>query len=329
MVAQTVQQGTESFRGVRPLNPTHDLRQVALLLEESFRQDLGALHAWSRIPILREIGASLVATAFMPVPTESLRGFVYEENGTIVGNVTLTLDDSRERRWMISNVAVAEKFRRHGIARQLMLAAIDEARARGAQWIILNVRPWNEAAVHLYEGLGFDTIDTETQYVRTHARTLTAEPLPIRLLRTNELRAAFELARAGMGERLRMFRPPALSEFGVRLEDRFAESTLDLFIMQVTRRYGYFENDVLTATVTIHAQRVGSPHKLNVYVLPAARGRVENGLVAAALHGLDAFPARDIETRALASHEALVHAYVDAGFIPTRGLTLMAKGFRY
>src|ERR1700687_1055106 len=141
MVAQTVQRGTDSFRGVRPINPPHDMRQVALLLEESFRQDLGALHSWSRIPLVREIGATLVATAFMPVPTESLRGFVYEENVHILGNVTLTLDDSRERRWMISNVAVSEKFRRHGIARQLMLAAIDEARARGAQWVILNVRP--------------------------------------------------------------------------------------------------------------------------------------------------------------------------------------------
>lgn len=105
MVAQIVRQGTESFRGVRPLNPTRDLPQIALLLEEAFRQDLGALHAWSRVPILREIGATLISTAFMPMPTESLRGFVYEENGHIFGNVTLTLDDSRERRWMISNVA--------------------------------------------------------------------------------------------------------------------------------------------------------------------------------------------------------------------------------
>ncbi|TAH50534.1 MAG: GNAT family N-acetyltransferase [Chloroflexota bacterium] len=328
MVAQIVRQGTESFRGVRPLNPTRDLPQIALLLEEAFRQDLGALHAWSRVPILREIGATLISTAFMPMPTESLRGFVYEENGHIFGNVTLTLDDSRERRWMISNVAVSEKYRRRGIARQLMLAAIDEARARSAQWLILNVRPWNESAIRLYEGLGFEAVDTETEYVRTRARVLAYEPLPIRPLRNNELRAGYMLARAGMNEKLQLFRPPGISEFGVRFEDRLAERTLDLFILQSTERYGYFENEVLLGTVSLHAQRVGTPHKLDIRVMPAARGRIENGLLAAALQRLNQFAARDISMRVLASHHELVQASADAGFVPTRGLTLMAKGFR-
>lgn len=329
MVAQTVQRGTQSFRGVRPLNPTRDLRQVALLLEEAFRADLGALHAWSRVPILREVGAALISTAFMPVPTESLRGFVYEEHGQIVGNVTLTLDDSRERRWMISNVAVAEKYRRRGIARQLMLAALDEAHERNAAWVILNVRPWNESALHLYQALGFETVDTETQYVRTRARGVNFMPVPLRPLRNQELRAAFDLARLGMTEQLRLFRPPALSEFGVRVEDRFAEGMLDLFALQSTERYGYFVDDVLTATVVLHAQRVGTPHKMEIRVLPAARGTLENGLVAAALNRLNQFATRDIETRALASHTELVNALADSGFIPTRGLTLMAKGFRH
>jgi ribosomal protein S18 acetylase RimI-like enzyme len=329
MVAQIVQQRTESFRGVRALNPARDLRQVALLLEESFRQDLGALHAWSRVPLLRDVGAALLSTAFMPVPTDSLRGFVYEENGQILGNVTLTLDDARERRWMISNVAVAEKYRRRGIARQLMLAAIDEARARSAQWIILNVRPWNEGAIRLYEALGFSTVDTETEYVRTRARTIAHAPLPLRPLQNQELRAAFDLARAGMNEWLREFRPPALAEFGVRFEDRLAERSLDFFILQSTQRLGYFENDVLLGSVTLHAQRVGTPHKIDLRVLPTARGRIENGLVAAALQALERFPTRDIETRVLSSHAALVAALADAGFIPVRGLTLMAKGFRF
>jgi hypothetical protein len=79
----------------------------------------------------------------------------------------------------------------------------------------------------------------------------------------------------------------------------------------------------------IHAQRIGTPHKLEIRVLPAARGRLEDGLVAAALGRLRAFPERDIETRVLTSHEELVRAFGEVGFIPTRGLTLMAKGFRY
>ena len=156
--------------------PRRDLRQVALLLEDAFRQDLGALHSWSQVPVLRDVGAALLSTAFMPVSPENLRGFVYEENGRIIGNVTLTLDDGRRFRWLISNVAVAEEYRRRGIARQMMLAAVEEARIRGAQWIILNVRPWNLGAESLYESLGFEIVDTESHYVRTRARAYSYIP---------------------------------------------------------------------------------------------------------------------------------------------------------
>lgn len=327
MVAQIVRQGAHSFSGVRPINPARDLRQVALLLEESFRDDLGALHAWARVPLVRDVGAALAATAFMPVPAESLRGFVYEENGRILGNVTLTLDDNRSARWMISNVAVAPKYRRRGIARQLMQAAIDEARARSAHWLILNVRPWNTGAQQLYEALGFQEVDTEMQYVRTRARPFAEAPLPIRRLRDKEHRAAYQLALESMNELLRLFRPPNPNEFGVRWDDRFAEAALDLFILQATERWGYFQNDTLTAVITLHAQKIGSPHKLALCVLPGARGSIERGLVAAALKRLADFPPRELQARALTSHTQLTHALGDAGFIPIRGLTLMYKSF--
>lgn len=329
MVAQIVRQGSQSFSGVRPLNPGRDLTQVALLLEEAFRQDLGALHMWARVPVLRNIGAALASTAFMPMPTESLRGFVYEENGHILGNVTLTLDDSRSARWMISNVAVAEKYRRRGLGRLLMQAAIDEARERNARWLILNVRPWNTGAQRLYEALGFHVVDTEMQYVRTRPRAFDAAPLPIRRLRAQEYRAAYQLTLDSMDELLRQFRPPAVSDYAVRLEDRLSEHALDFFIMQSTERWGLFQDGVMTAALTLHAQKLGTPHKLDFRVLPQARGQVEDGLVAAALRRLDNFPQRDIQARALTGHAAMVNALAGAGFIPTRGLTLMYKDFRY
>lgn len=326
MVAQVARETSTRFTGLRPLNPTRDLAAVALLLEESFREDLGALHLWSRVPFVREVGAVLLSTAFMPVPPDLLRGFVWEEHGQIVGNVTLTLDDQRTARWMISNVAVAEKFRRRGIARALMSASLAEAQDRHARWVILNVRPHNLGAIELYESLGFETIDTESHFVRTpaRARRLSAAPLPIQRLRDHERRAAYELTRAAIGERLRAFRSPPISEFGVRLEDRVAERITDLFIAQSTDRYGYFENDELNALVTLRAQRLGTPHTLDIRVAVPARGRVEEGLVAAALHRLSHFPERDINVRLLTSHRELVEALSGAGFVPTRGLTLMA-----
>jgi hypothetical protein len=131
-----------------------------------------------------------------------------------------------------------------------------------------------------------------------------------------------------MNAPLREFRPPSMAQFGVRLEDRFAERLVDVFSLQSTERYGYFDHNVLTGVISLHAQRIGTPHSLDIRVLPDARGAVERGLVAAALARLDAFPPREIQMRVLASHRELVIALADVGFVPTRGLTLMARNLR-
>ena len=60
---------------------------------------------------------------------------------------------------------------------------------------------------------------------------------------------------------------------------------------------------------------------------PEARGRLEEGVLAFALRRLAEFPRREISARVLTSHPELVEALGHAGFIPTRGLMLMAREF--
>jgi ribosomal-protein-alanine N-acetyltransferase len=55
----------------------------------------------------------------------------------------------------ILNLAVAPALRRHGIARQLVLAAIKRAYVKGARLAFLEVRASNAAAQKLYSSLGF------------------------------------------------------------------------------------------------------------------------------------------------------------------------------
>src|SRR3972149_10055896 len=45
-------------------------------------------------------------------------GFVWEESGRIVGNVSVGKINGAGQRWMIANVAVLSSYRRRGIARQ-------------------------------------------------------------------------------------------------------------------------------------------------------------------------------------------------------------------
>jgi ribosomal protein S18 acetylase RimI-like enzyme len=328
MVAEAVSRATSSFRGVRPFNSSRDLRGVAVLLEHAFREDLTYLQLWSRVPLLRNFSAYLWAASFAPSMPDALFGFVWEHDRRIVGNVTISPDESKRQHWLVSNVAVDEKFRRQGIGRQLMEAAITEARGRGAEAMVLNVRPHNEAAIRLYEKLGFQQLDTEMGYVLSRQVPTHASKLPVRRLRPEEHRAAFELARGAFSAKMKLFRPPRQAEFAIHLEDRFAEHIVDFFIGQSTERWGYFEDGELIAFLLLRAQRIGSPHSLDIRVKPTARGRVEEGMVAFALDRLARLPHREVSSRVLTSHHDLVEALALNGFVPTKGLTLMTMGFR-
>ncbi len=55
----------------------------------------------------------------------------------------------------VSDVIVAARHRRRGVARALMVRAHDWARERGIAEVELNVWAFNRAALRLYEGLGY------------------------------------------------------------------------------------------------------------------------------------------------------------------------------
>jgi ribosomal-protein-alanine N-acetyltransferase len=55
----------------------------------------------------------------------------------------------------VIDVAVAPESRRLGIARRLLRTVMDDGRATGAAVVLLEVRQSNEAALALYDSLGF------------------------------------------------------------------------------------------------------------------------------------------------------------------------------
>lgn len=56
----------------------------------------------------------------------------------------------------ITNVAVFENYRKKGVGRMLLRAACDGAEGRGCEFITLEVRQSNAAAIALYESEGFE-----------------------------------------------------------------------------------------------------------------------------------------------------------------------------
>ena len=57
--------------------------------------------------------------------------------------------------WHVMNIAVADEYRRRGVATRLMERLFEITSSDGARGYTLEVRVSNEAAIKLYEGLGF------------------------------------------------------------------------------------------------------------------------------------------------------------------------------
>src|SRR5512141_639450 len=163
-------------RGPRPFEPGRDLGAVARLLEEAFRPE----HSFplSDTPFLRELGIALWTLSYAPVFPENVAGFVWVEDGRIVGNVTISQDEGRLDRCLISNVAVKPSYQRQGIARALMELTIEHLRSRGAKWALLNVRPNNPGAIRLYHELGFEDVETRGEWTATRPYVASPTTLP-------------------------------------------------------------------------------------------------------------------------------------------------------
>jgi RimJ/RimL family protein N-acetyltransferase len=89
------------------------------------------------------------------------------DEGEIVGRLSL----SRDQHPSSSHVAdlglmVAAGWRRKGIGRALLEAAVEWARGAGVRKLELHVFPHNEAAIKLYEAFGFECEGYRKQHYR-------------------------------------------------------------------------------------------------------------------------------------------------------------------
>lgn len=144
---------------IRPLDVRRDLPEVADLIELSFSNHMDA-EGRDYIRYIRRVANNKNLIRWMPGAGERvsmpLHGYVWEENGRVIGNLTL-IPFLHQGRWiyLIANVAVHPEYRRNGIGRMLTIRALEHIQAHqvGEAW--LQVRDDNPVAEHLYLTLGF------------------------------------------------------------------------------------------------------------------------------------------------------------------------------
>lgn len=158
---------------LRPLNILRDLSAVADLVELCFSPTLDA-EGHSFLEQMRRNARDSRFLHWAPGVIDSvslpLSGFVWEDHGKIIGNVSLIPYRKDGRRiTLIANVATHPEYRRQGIGRLLTESALQRARERGDEtW--LHVRADNPSAIHIYQQLGF-----QERARRTSWRTRPAE----------------------------------------------------------------------------------------------------------------------------------------------------------
>jgi ribosomal protein S18 acetylase RimI-like enzyme len=317
----------------RPANLRTDGRQIWQLLDIVFephldvegRQALDS-HLYSSSPGLM-LQLSHATSGLVP-------GFVWEENGRIIGNISL-LPTKKAGRFLIANVAVHPRARQQGIGQALLDEAIRHIRSHQGQSIWLQVKKDNEAAIRLYERAGFEALGSLTTWdlakgpireLAVHNRRLflpgqgDARPaLVIRPLRSHEWRAAYELELTGMKAELNWPEPPAEDKYKMGfwrwLADFFTTQQMETWVMADPQHQ-------LLGLATITTEW-GRSHQITVRARPEWQGQIERPLLAKVMRLLSSLRQRGARLDHPSADETMNELLREGNWRPRRTLEVM------
>jgi ribosomal protein S18 acetylase RimI-like enzyme len=180
----TISAPAQAQPNLRTLSVLRDLPSVADLIELCFSHTMDN-DGKRYVQDMRRAGNdnSFIQWANRAAESTSLplTGYVWEENGKIVGNVSLVpYRNKKQRVYLIANVAVHPDHRRKGIARALTERAIEHSREKKVSDVWLHVRDDNPGAIDLYTKLGFTERARRTSWYAStdaHADLLQADIL--------------------------------------------------------------------------------------------------------------------------------------------------------
>lgn len=315
--------------GPRPINLRKDVPQILALLNVAFEdaRESNANRALNSTSLAQKpwflMRLQQLSSGLVP-------GFVWEESGTIVGNVSLLTTKIRGR-YLVANVAVHPDFRRQGIARRLMEAALQSIKELGGREVFLQVRHENEAAITLYESLQFRRLGSLTSWYASF-RQFRLLPIVhkgsspdhsggffIRPLRRSEWRAAYQLDASVVHPNLNW--PEPLTE------DHYRTGLWRWINNVVTGRKAETwvaegADGQLAGLATILSEWA-RPHTLSLRVHHDTRDEVQPPLLAKLLRRLQHTYRRNIRIDHPEDDEIATGLLRQANFVPRRTLTTM------
>ncbi len=326
MLATPVITGNAPASGPRPINLNKDRRQVINLLNLTFghrdQRTFGEQISLSY--------PSQVSLHWNPLSRGHSPGFVWEEAGDILGNVTL-LETEISGRFIIANVAVHPDYQRRGIARTLMRESLDYIRQVKGQLVLLQVERENQAAISLYQSLGFEIIGSMNHWYVTPARlkfeTLKpAADISMRKLGKADWKSLYELDRQVVDPDLNWPTPPSPDLFKTGYWRRFVDflNGQKLEGWLVEKHSNSLGKNEIVGMITIFSNW-GRPSQLRIRIDPQWQGELENALLHRSLRPIKKQGVGSIVITHPADDEYVGKLLSAANFQLRRELTIMKK----
>lgn len=318
--------------GPRPLDIRRDLKQVAALIEEAFGPELDAAGRAA----LRELRMTALLGPLLGLlapsgqqPHDMLNGFVWVEEGAIVGNVTLQRIPQFPARYVIANVAVKQGYRGRGIASELMRLAMAYIAEQGGHWAVLQVREDNDIARGMYQRLGFAEMMME---YRLRTPSIPHIPLPAIPDRHAELRPLSDddwqlvryLLSQALPESARWWLPTRSAGFRHNSSSGIQRQLSRWFGIGHKMRWGLFFGSDLMGVVDIDVLAYNE-HRIDILLHPELRSAWSKPLLARALRYLQAYPDRPVNAILYDYQLPAIHALHELGFKPFVTLVNMRK----
>ena len=324
-------QAESGHTGLRQIDLRKDLRAIADLIEEAFGEELDS----SGRSALREMHtlSRLGPVLYLMVPTGGelggfFRGFVWEVNGQVVGNITIQQVDGYGQRWMIANVAVHKPFRGRGIGRSLMEAALDRIRQLGGEWALLQVRRDNAVARGLYERLGFGDVVAETALRSFTLPPAVAYSLPagvqFRPLYDEHWRHIQYLLRQSMPELARWWQPQRCGGYRTNTSSLIGKYWGQISGQGYRQRLGAWEGNDLMGVLDVDVSPQ-SEHHIDLLLHPQRRGQWEAPLLAHGLSTLANQPPHPVTATLFDYQPHAIETLKALGFRQTNVLVTMRK----
>jgi ribosomal protein S18 acetylase RimI-like enzyme len=325
--------------GPRRMDPSFDLAQVADLIEEGFADELDreGLEVLQELRRLGRLGPLLwLLRQMSPDFGEMLSGFVWVEDGRIVGNTSLNLVSAIHPQWRISNVAVRPPYRGRGIARRLMDEAIAAVRRRRGRIVSLQVRDDNAPALGLYRSMGFTVVATEMDLMlpvdQTDFRSSVKVPSPDgagslftpRRVAAEEWPDVYSLVLLATPEEDQRLAPLQKLDFQLDGLQALSDAWTTLVTGRRTYRWVVDSRSGLAGYLSaVTAPRTGGPHRLMLWTHPRYEGRVERALLETALEAVLRHSLQPVQIKLNPVKKQAVDTLLALGFNKRRTLLTM------